>query len=109
MLLRLSDHLAEQQCQEMAILIAAGLRELHSKSITVGLLNPWAIKFDKASSVYFDILWCVNKYVSQINIDAIDPRYAHYIGSSQLPSARSAPRRTDHQKFRLVDVRSHTL
>lgn len=61
-------------------MIAAGLRELHNKAINFGLLNPWAIRFDKSSAMYLDMVWPVNKHITKINIDVVDSRYAHYIG-----------------------------
>lgn len=79
--MRLSDHLAEQQCKEIALLIVAGLRELHLKSINFCLLNPWVIKFDRQSALHLDMLWCVNKHLTKVNIDCVDSRYANYLGT----------------------------
>lgn len=66
---------------EIAVLIAAGLDDIHRRSVIMGLINPWNICMDGNTSLYLDMVYPINTHMQSVNVSRIDDIYLPYIGT----------------------------
>lgn len=60
-------------------MIVAGIDQIHSKNVLLGLLTPWKICLDIKTTIFIDLVWCINKNISKFPVDTLDCRFTQYL------------------------------
>jgi len=71
----------ELETREVGILIAAGVAQLHERSLVLTILNPWNVKLDRNSALYIDVVWCIVKHIRKVDVSQVHVRFLPFLGN----------------------------